>query len=193
MYPAPWLPARRLMVWAESQIPAALLSLKLLLTLIAVVQLGLVFLLPGGRNAFLSLDLRTHLPHLTFLRSSNAFGFPGSAGPDGFVRYAIFAQNGTLQEGSFPNPRIQPDLRFSRWAAAGNMVSGDRPDMHAKVLRYLLEHLPSPPLKVDLFAGNWQLDAPAAGADGASARVRKLGTHDGLTQSWKPLARNGNK
>jgi hypothetical protein len=184
---------RRFRVWAEGQVPAALLSLKLLLTLIAVVHLGLVFLLPGGRNAFLALDVRGHLPYLTFWRLPGAFGFPGSSGPDGFVRYAIFAQNGTVQEGSFPNPRIQPDLRFSRWAAAGNMVSEDRPDMHAKLLRYLLEHLSSPPLKVDLFAGNWELEAPAEGVDGASARVRKLGTHDGLTQTWKPTSRNGNK
>jgi hypothetical protein len=193
MYPAPWLRARRLMVWAETQVPAALLSLKLLLTLVAVAHLGLVFLLPGGRNAFLALDVRSHLPHLTFWRPASAFGFPGASAADGFVRYAVFAQNGTVQEGSFPNPHIQPNLRFSRWAAAGNMVSEDRPDMHAKLLHYLLEHLPSPPLKVDLFAGNWQLEPPSPGSDGASARVRKLGTHDGLTQSWQPTSRIGKK
>jgi hypothetical protein len=192
MYPAPWLPLRRLSVWAEERAPAALLSLKVLLTLLAVAHLALVFLLPGGRNTFLALEARDRLPHLTFWRVGGAFGFPDFPRKDGFIRYAIYAQNGSVQQGSFPNPDIRPDLRYTRWAAAGRLVSGDRPDMHAKLLLYLLEHLPSPPLKVELFAGDWVLEAPPI-TDGAAVRVRRLGTHDGLSQAWKPVSRAGNQ
>jgi hypothetical protein len=106
----------------------------------------------------------------------------------------------------FPNPQIQPNLRYLRWAAAGNVVSGDDPELHDRILRYLLDNLSSTPIKVDLYAGEWQLDqarpAPVEGRSAGSllleraagrARVWKLGTHDGLTRTWKPVSRNGKK
>jgi hypothetical protein len=204
-YPSPWLRVRRLLDWARehgSWIAAA----QLALTVAVILHLGLVFLFPAGRNAFLGVDVTARIPYLTHWRPGDAFGFPTDSAPRGFIRYAVFAQSGQVQEGVFPNPQLKPNLRYLRWAAAGNVVSDDQPVLHDTVLHYLLNNLGSPPLKLDLYAGEWVLDSarPQARDDRTSgsllleraaerARVWKLGTHDGLTRSWKPFARNGTK
>lgn len=204
-YPSPALRLRRVLDWAKehgSWIAAA----QLALTALVIVHLGLVFLFPGGRNHFLGVNIADRLPHLTLWRPGDAFGFPGESAPHGFIRYAVFAQSGQVQEGVFPNPQLTPNLRYLRWAAAGNVVSDDQPILHGTVLHYLLNNLGSPPLKVDLYAGEWQLDdaRPAATEERSAgsllldraaerARVWKLGTHDGLTRSWTPFARTRGK
>jgi hypothetical protein len=180
----------------------AFVALRLCLTAVALAHLVLVLLVPTGRNAFLDIDLRERLPYLTFWRPGDAFGFPAQGPARGFIRYAMYAQDGQVQEGVFPNPQVRPDLRYSRWAAAGNVVSGNEPALHDALLSYLLAHLSSSPLKVELYAGEWEPNGslPAAGdgrANGRAladrARLWKLGTHDGLTQTWKPASSNGNK
>ena len=202
--PTPWLRLRRGLGWLQEHSPSGLLALQLLLTLAAIVHLALVFLFPAGRNAFLDVDLRERMPYLTLWRPGDAFGFDSASAPRGFIRYAVFAQNGQVQEGVFPNPQVRPDLRYSRWAAAGNVVSGNQPLLHDALLHYLLTNLGSSPLKVDLYAGEWEPDGalvPAGGGRASHAalaeqaarrtRVWKLGTHDGLTRTWKPATRNG--
>ena len=200
--PTPWLRLRRFLGMLQERMPAGVLALQLLLTGLAIGHLALVFLFPAGRNGFLDIDLRSALPHLTLWRPSDAFGFGAEDGPRGFIRYAVFAQNGQVQEGVFPNPQVRPNLRYSRWAAAGDAISGNQPVLHAALLHYLLSNIGSSPIRVDLFAGEWEPDGPGAPAgDGRvtparlseRARVWKLGTHDGLTESWKPATRNSNK
>jgi hypothetical protein len=186
------------------------MALHLLLTAGAIAHLALVFLFPAGRNAFLGANVSRQLPHLTYWRPADAFGFSAHAAPRGFIRYAVFAQDGQVREGEFPNPHVRPNLRYSRWSSAGTVVSGDRPALHDALLNYLLAHLGSTPLKVELYAGEWgPSGAPAPSGDGAigqaanratltdqasgRARLWKLGTHDGLTQTWKPVSPNGVK
>lgn len=204
--PSPWLRLRRLPEWLRERGRLWVVAARLVLTAAVIVHLALVFLFPAGRNAFLGADVTADLPYLTLWRPGAAFGFPRESAPHGFIRYAVFAQNGQVQQGEFPNPQIKPNLRYLRWAAAGNVVSRDQPVLHDTILHYLLTNLGSPPLKVDLYAGEWRPDgARPQAADGQSpaalllsraaerARVWKLGTHDGLTQTWKPATRNGNK
>ena len=205
-YPSPWVRLRRTLDWVRERGRMWVVAAQLGLTAVVLVHLGLVFLFPAGRNAFLDVDVSQSIRYLTLWRPGDAFGFATDAAPRGFIRYAVYAQSGQVQEGVFPNPQIQPNLRYLRWAAAGNVVSGDEPVLHDTILRYLLSNLGSPPLKVDLYAGEWQTDGalppPADGRppgtqlmERAEERVRvwKLGTHDGLTRVWKPASRSANK
>jgi len=205
-YPSPWLRLRRSLDWVRERGAMWIVAGQLALTAVVLAHLALVFLFPSGRNAFMGVDVTARIPYLTLWRPGDAFGFSGDSAPRGFIRYAVYAQSGLVQEGVFPNPQTRPNLRYLRWAAAGNVISGDQPVLHDTILRYLLQNLGSPPLKVDLYAGQWQTEAarPLA-SDGRSpgaalaeraaerSRVWKLGTHDGLTQTWKPNSRNGNK
>ena len=171
--------------------PALKFGGRLALTVLAIAHLALVLVLPGGRNPIFGVDATARLPYLTFWRTGQAFGFPPHGGQDSYVRFDVYDQSGTTLEGVFPNPNIKPDLRYLRWAAAGQAVSGDRPELHSTLLDYLLRDLESPPLKIEMYAGAWVLEhQPCANGGGGKreAGQRKLGTHDGLTQAWKPEA-----
>lgn len=192
-YPFPAFRLRGFVSWLHTRPHGFVIVGQAVLTLVAVVHLALVFLLPGGRNDFLEIDATPQLPHLTFWRTGDAFGFPSLGDRDGFIRYEVYAQNGSTLEGVFPNPHVKPDLRYLRWAAAGEAVSGDRSELHTTLLQYLLGNLSSPPLKVELYAGEWDPQEPPGAKGEPEPRVAaqwRLGSHDGLTQAWESEAEN---
>lgn len=184
--PLPRITLRHFSGWLYAHRGDALPLSRLALSLLAVAHLALFLLLPGGRNVSLGWDASAALPHLTYLRAPDAYGFPGQEDPQGFVRFEIYDQEGEVRQGVFPSTRVKPNLRYQRWAAAGDAVSASDPALHERLLSYLLESLNSPPLRVELFAGSWQdpLPPPDAIRPLPAPHQRKVGSHDGLTRSW---------
>jgi hypothetical protein len=123
----------------------------------------------------------------------DTLGFYGVPNVDGFILYKVYTEDGTTLQGTFPDPAIYPRLRYDRWAKAGQVASGNRSDLHASILRFVLKRLPGMPLKMEMYAARWDAangnGAAATGASHADTSqlvLRYLGTHDGITRAWQP-------
>ncbi len=171
--------------------------LKLPLTLLAVAHLVLVALFPGARNALLGTTPQDVPDYLTMLQVGDALGFSATHGRDGFLVYKIYTQNGDVVSGTFPDDAVAPRLRYDRWAVAGDAAAGPHAELHAFVARYVLERLPSPPVRMELFAARWRWDRnsltfpwPGKGPQTA-LELKLLGNYNGLTRVWEPIADKG--
>jgi len=185
-------PLRETLEWLERQFSRALPFVRLPITLLILVHLVLVAAFPGGRNALFGVTAQEGPITASLFQVPDTLGFYTTDGTDGFLVYKIYTQDGTVVNGIFPDTAVAPRLRYDRWAAAGNAGSGPYPALHAYVARYVLGQLPSPPLKLELFAAHWSWDRnslsfpwPGDGPD-TQLELRKLGTYNGLTRSWEP-------
>ncbi len=122
----------------------------------------------------------------------DALGFYTVHGTDGFLVYKIFTEDGNVVTGRFPDEAVAPKLRYDRWATAGNHAAGELDELHAYVLAYVLERLPSPPLRMELYSARWGWDRdslrypwPGDGPQTA-LELRLLGNYNGLTRTWEP-------
>ena len=170
------------------------LGLQFLASGAAVVHLAMIAAFPGGWNGLVSVDAREEVPHLTYFPVSDVFGFPVGQANKGFIRYTMFTQQGLIEERILPDPRVLPNLRYDRWAAAADALSSSPPEQHALLSEYILAHLPATPIKLELYSGAWlEAMAPAAkngeGEIPARYRLSILGSHDGLTRVWQPKPR----
>lgn len=170
------------------------------LTLLAAVHLGGVLLFPGGYNGVFDARVRGGFSYLTYFPAADTLGFPGPGESNGFLLYKIFAQNGEVLEGTFPDPRVRPRLRYERWAAAGNLSTpGELADVHASIVTYLVAQLPEPPLRIEMFSAHWVWDHnkftfPWRGFNRDNAlELHLLGTYNGLTQVWRPAGKGAPK
>lgn len=166
--------------------------LWLALTVLGVVHLTAVLVVPGGTNGIFDLRAEGIFGYQTYFPSPDVLGFPPSQEREGFLLYKIFAQDGQTLDGSFPDPQVRPRVRYDRWAAAGYQATGDYPDLHASILAYLVNQLPEPPLRIEMYAARWNWDRnrfqfPWRGFNRDSALDSTLlGTYNGLTKVWTP-------
>jgi len=160
-------------------------------SLLAVTHLLLAALLPGGVNQALGINAGTMLPHLTWLRPVDSLGFASQGGGNGFFVFKIYTESGDVVEGAFPGHEVAPRLRLNRYAMAGDAATGPFPALHERINRYILNHLPSPPLRLELFAARWSWDrdtlsAPWSGIPPQlTMKLHLVGTYNGLTQQWQ--------
>ncbi len=193
IYPAAPSRLRRFISRLPERLYLVRVAVKVGLSLIVVAHLTMVTLLPGGWNGLLGVDARANLPHLTHFAISDAFGFADGHFGKGFILYRVFTQEGTTLDGVFPDSHILPYLRFDRWAAAGDVMSRGQPELHAVLLSYILANLPSAPVKLEMYAGEWvhrrpdSVDPAGGGETGRHYRLTMLGSHDGLTRLWRPM------
>jgi len=104
--------------------------------------------------------------------------------------YKVYPQAGGVVEGVFPDSDVAPRLRYDRWAVAGDVASGNYPELHALVTRYVVDRLPSAPIRLELFSARWvwnsdELSFPWPGSDPQPAlQLDLLGTYNGFTRVW---------
>ncbi len=164
----------------------------LVASVLGCVHLAAVALLPGGHNRVFDWSAPSPLAYLTLLPAPQALGFPPRAGRGGFLLYKLYAQNGQILDGSFPDARVRPRLRYDRWALAGEIATADVPALHSSIVAYQVSQLPDPPLRVEMYAADWEWDHnkyefPWRGFNHDSAlELRLLGSYNGLTQEWTP-------
>ncbi len=169
------------------------------LTILAVVHLVGVLVFPGGYNTVFAKRAVSAFAYLTYFPSADVLGFPSEGEARNFLLYKIYAQNGEQLEGTFPDPRVRPHLRYERWATAGDLSSADLSDVHASILTYLVTQLPEPPLRVEMFAARWVWDRnkftfPWRGFNRDNAlELHLLGTYNGLTRVWRPASKGADK
>jgi hypothetical protein len=198
----PATPARpRLGPWLRSLFSDLRMEyLCLPLTLLALVHLVGVLAFPGGYNPVFDGRASSVFSYLTYFPAADTLGFPGPGESRGFLLYKIFAQNGEVLEGTFPDPRVKPRLRYERWAAAGNQSTpGELADVHASIVAYLVTQLPEPPLRIEMFSARWVWDHnkftfPWRGFNRDNAlELHLLGSYNGLTQVWRPAGKGADK
>jgi hypothetical protein len=184
-------------VWAPLSRAAVAIwpLLRLPLTVLALAHLLAVVLFPAGRSLLLGVDGAELPRYLTLFQVPDALGFYTTHGTDGFLVYKIYTQNGSVVDGVFPDTGVAPRLRYDRWATAGDVASGAHPQLHRFVVDYVLGHLPSPPLRLELFSARWRWDRnsltypwPGRGPE-TRLELRRLGSYNGLTRTWEPVAR----
>jgi hypothetical protein len=162
---------------------------------LAALHLIGVGLFPGGTNPVFGWQTESAFSYLTYFARPDAFGLPGPGERENFLVYKIFAQDGTTLEGIFPDSRVRPRLRYERWASAGNLAATDVPELHAAIMSFVVDKLPEPPLRVELFSAHWTWDRNAFKNPwhkfnpGQSLQKRMLGTFNGLTRTWTPTPR----
>jgi hypothetical protein len=163
------------------------------LTVVGVVHLAAVLIVPGGVNRIFDLRADGVFAYQTFYPAPDVLGFPPSQEREGFLTYKIYAQDGQTLDGAFPDPQVRPRVRYDRWAAAGYQATGNYPDLHASILAYLVNQLPEPPLRIEMYAARWSWDRnrfqyPWRGFNQDSAlELKLLGTYNGLTKVWTPV------
>jgi hypothetical protein len=194
------LPQRRLGPWLKglfSDVRPETLCLPL--TVLALVHLAGIAVFPGGYNSVLNVQSGSVFSYLTYFPATDTLGFPSAGESRGFLLYKIYAQNGEVLEGTFPDPRVRPSLRYERWATAGDLSTGELTDVHASIMTYLVGELPEPPLRIELFAARWVWDHnkftfPWRGFNRDNAlELHLLGTYNGLTRVWRPAAKGADK
>ena len=182
--------------WAQGWGRARMEWLWLTLTVIGAVHLGAVLVVPGGLNRIFDLKAGSVFAYQTFFPAPDVLGFPPVVEREGFLLYKIYAQDGQMLDGSFPDPQVRPRLRYDRWAVAGHQATANLPDLHASILAYLVNQLPEPPLRIEMYAARWTWDRnrfqfPWRGFNrDSSLDLKLLGTYNGLTKVWSP-ARGG--
>jgi hypothetical protein len=162
------------------------------LGLLAVAHLGMAALLPAGRNMLFDLRAGNALGYLTFFAVNDTLGYYATTSHDAFLIYKIYAQDGGVVDGAFPDGGVLPRIRYDRWAVAGNAAVGPYPPLHKVVIQYILDRLASPPVRIELYAAHWgwdrnDLSYPWPGPRLSPALdLSPLGTYDGFTRVWKP-------
>ncbi|MEE8433531.1 MAG: hypothetical protein V3S64_01970 [bacterium] len=158
------------------------------LPVLILVHLGLVALFPGGANRLFGVKIGAGPKYLTPFQMVDALGY--EQGRDGFLVYKIFSQNGELVQGVYPDDTVLPRLRQDRWAAAGHAISGPYPVLHRLVLERLLERLPAPPVRLEMFSAryHWDRDSltfpwPGRGPD-TTLKMTRLGVYTGFSRQW---------
>ena len=164
----------------------------LVLTLVATAHLLAVLIVPGGVNRIFDLKAWPVFGYQTYFPVSDVLGFPAFNERDGFLLYKIFAQDGQILDGSFPDPQVRPRIRYDRWAVAGDRATANLPGLHASIMAYLVNQLPEPPLRIEMYSAHWVWDRnrfqfPWRGFNkNSSLDLRLLGTYNGLTRVWTP-------
>jgi len=167
-------------------------SLWLVLTIVGAVHLCAVLIVPGGSNGVFDLKANSIFAYQTFFPAPDVLGFPAIGEREGFLFYKIFAQDGQMLDGSFPDPQVRPRVRYDRWAVAGDQATANLPGLHASIMAYLVNQLPEPPLRIEMYAAHWVWDRnkfqfPWRGFNKESSLdLRLLGTYNGLTRVWTP-------
>ena len=162
------------------------------LTLVGAVHLGAVAVVPGGANRIFDLNAGSVFAYQTFFPAPDVLGFPALGEREGFLLYKIFAQDGQILDGSFPDPQVRPRVRYDRWAVAGDQATANLPGLHASIMAYLVNQLPEPPLRIEMYAAHWVWDRnkfqyPWRGFNKDSALdLKLLGAYNGLTKVWTP-------
>src|SRR5579863_1018302 len=128
------------------------------LTLLATVHLGAVLLVPGGVNRIFGLRAGSIFAYQTFFPAPDVLGFPALGEREGFLLYKIYGQDGQILDGSFPDPQVRPRVRYDRWAVAGDQATANLPGLHASIIAYLVNQLPEPPLRIEMYAAHWVWD-----------------------------------
>jgi hypothetical protein len=170
---------------------------RLPLSLLAVAHLALALLFPAGRNALFGVTAREGVAYQTLFPVGDALGFYATRGRDGFLVYKVYPQDGGVVEGTFPDIDVAPRLRYDRWSVAGHVASGSYPELHALVTRYVVDRLPSAPIRLELYAARWvwnrdELRFPWPGTDPQPAlQLDLLGTYNGFTRVWSPRPGEG--
>ena len=188
----PWQRTRMLGLLIWENLP----WLRLPLSVLAVVHLVLVVLIPTGQNALLGLEGRGPLGYFSLFQVEDATGFALGNRHERFFLYRIYTQGGEVVEDHFPNFNVTPRLRLERWIHAIDRVSGPRPEMHQRMLRYILEELPAAPMRLDLFAARWRTQlqpmdrVQPSTLPPADLELTPLGSYDGLSRTWKPQQSN---
>jgi hypothetical protein len=200
--PGPYGPRHPFRNWLDSLEHSLAQSwplVRLPLTVLALAHLALVGLFPGGRNALFGVTAPDAPTYASLFQVPDTLGFYTTNGTDGYLVYKIFTQDGNVVDGVFPDTGVAPRLRYDRWATAGNAAAGPIPELHAYVTRYVLDQLPSPPLRMELFAARWSWDRnsltfpwPGKGPD-ATLELRRLGSYNGLTRTWEPATPEGQR
>jgi hypothetical protein len=166
--------------------------LWLALTLAGAVHLGAVAIVPGGTNRIFDLSAGPVFAYQTLFPALDVLGFPALGERENFLFYKIFAQDGQMLDGSFPDPQVRPRVRYDRWAVAGDQATANLPGLHASIMAYLVNQLPEPPLRIEMYAAHWVWDRnkfqfPWRGFNKDSALdLRLLGAYNGLTKVWTP-------
>ncbi|HUJ75195.1 MAG TPA: hypothetical protein VL359_10070, partial [bacterium] len=187
--PGAW---ERMEQWLLKTLPNRIETLGLALTLLGLAHLAVVTLLPGGYDYVFNVRASGALAYTTFFPATDTLGFPDLTRHDGFLLYKIYELNGQVLDGSLPDPKVRPRLRYQRWAMAGDAASGNFPDLHASIMAFVVSELPEPPLRVELYAAHWVWDHntfrfPWRGFNRASSlELKPLGTYNGLTRTWTP-------
>ena len=162
------------------------------LTLLGVAHLGTVLFVPGGSNQIFGWHARSVFAYQTYLPAPDVLGFPPVVEREGFLLYKIYAQDGQVLDGSFPDPLVRPRIRYDRWAAAGHWATANLPDLHASIMAYLVNRLPEPPLRIEMYSARWVWDRnrfqfPWRGFNRESSLdLKLLGSYNGLTKVWTP-------
>jgi len=162
------------------------------LTILGVVHMGTVLLVPGGKNQIFGWTAGSVFSYQTYFPAPDVLGFPAVVEREGFLLYKIYAQDGQMLDGSFPDPHVRPRIRYERWAAAGNQATANLPDLHASIMAYLVNQLPEPPLRIEMYSARWLWDRnrfqfPWRGFNKeTSLDLKLLGSYNGLTKVWTP-------
>lgn len=164
--------------WSKPALPVLILA-----------HLGLIALFPGGANRLFDVKIGAGPNYLTPFQMIDALGFEQRR--DGFLVYKIYAQSGALVRGVYPDDTVLPRLRQKRWAAAGHAFSGPYPMLHRLVLERLLERLPAPPVRLEIFSARYQWDRdsltfpwPGKGPR-TTLKMTRLGVYTGFSRQWK--------
>ena len=169
--------------WAVLQVP---------LTVIAIVHVMLLLFFPAGSSTWWNIGTSQTPGYLTWFQARDAQGFYKTRREDGFILYKLYTQSGEVLRGVFPGHQVTPRLRYDRWAMAGHRAAESPPAVHEQIVNYILQRLPSPPLKLELYAASWDWDRngfrfPWPGTHLTSnLDLIPLGTYNGFDKSWAP-------
>lgn len=179
--------------------PAAVIGARVALSLLAVGHLALAGFFPEGRNPLLGMETRSVFSYLKNFPIGDTLGFYKTRGLDGFIVYKIYTQDGRVVEGAFPDQEVSPRLRYDRWALLTHHLGADNPQSHGVFVKYLVERLPSAPVKVELLSAKWDWSRgngnPGNNPEkhGGLLVLQNLGTYDGLRKKWNPAGQDEKK
>lgn len=166
--------------------------LQLPLTVLAVAHLLVVALFPAGSDKLMGIKKESIPGYVSMFQVRDAQGFYKTSGLDRFIMYKIYSQNGDLLTGFFPDSRITPRLRYDRWAMAGHRASEVSQQVHKQIGNYIIEQLPSIPLRMEMYSAGWEWDRndfsfPWPGTHlNATLDLKSLGYFNGLNKAWVP-------
>lgn len=163
------------------------------LSVLAVAHLVLVLLFPGGENHWLGIKRNTLPSYLSWFSIPDALGLDPLLEGERFYAYKIYTQDDEMVTGSIPNATVRPKLRHDRWIHAGHLIAGTTSPQHEKVLDYIVQRLPVPPVRLELFKVRWRWDrntlfTPWNGEwPSTQQEAELLGTYNGMTRVWTPV------
>jgi hypothetical protein len=185
-----------LRAWLKAQTADLRIEMLCLpVTVVAALHLAAVALFPGGTNTVLDARATSALAYLSYFPAPDPLGLPEAGETTRFLLYKIYMQNGDAFEGTLPDPRVRPWLRYVRWANAGYLSAQPAAELHAAIATYIVGRLPEPPLRVEVFSARWVWDHnkfmfPWRGFNRDNAlELHLLGTYNGLTRAWQAAAK----